>query len=472
MLDLSAERAVLAGVAQYGLDAFIDVSDIVEVDTFTDDVNRDIWRLFEFIYRDGEDTQPDIPTLMAAAKSLKVYEEFQGNLQYVKSLFNFYVEKNNVRKLAAKIARCKLIRDLDAKVDCSKYNLSQLTGDESVDEIISKTESPIVEFVGGLSQEEESSLMGVGAGDYMEHLGVNPSQMLGISTGYGVYDMKIGGGLQRGDTNFIAARPKVAKTTHADNVSIHVAGKLGVPVLQLDTEMKKTRHQLRIVSNLSGVEMNEIKSGEYYKHKFKRDKVNQAVAKLEKMPFHYRNIAGMEFREVISYARRWLIKSVGVNIDTGKLHDCVVILDYMKLCDMSALTKDIKETQVLGFMLTELMNLMLRYDASNLSYVQQNRAGDDEDGTDTVAGSDRIVMYCGSLTLMQRKTPAEIAEDGPENGNRKFKIIATRDGEQITGNEWINYNLHGATNRLKELGLRSKQHEQPDETDDSGEISF
>jgi replicative DNA helicase len=468
VIDVASERATLAGVCIYGLDAYLDIADIVDVETYTVERNQSLFKVLGWIYRDGENIPIDVPTILSASKSIGLYEEIKENLDYVKAIFNFRVEKENIRSHAGTIARCQIIRGLDKKHDESKLNLAQLNGSASVDEIFAASESPLIEFMSGINREEESSLMGDGAGEYMEALGTDPRQMLGISTGYGIYDMQIGGGLQKGDVNVIAARPKVAKTSHADNSSTHIAGILEIPVLQLDTEMKKTRHQLRIVSNLSGVEMNEIKSGEYYKHKHKRDKVNQAVKKLEKMPFYYRNIAGMEFKEVISYIRRWLTKSVGINGDTGKLHDCVVILDYLKLCEASGLSKGIGEHQLIGFMLTDLMNLMLRYEVSNLTYVQQNRAGDDEDGTDTIANSDRILQFCGSLTLMQRKTPAEIAEDGPLNGNRKFKIIATRDGEQLTGNEWINYHLNGPTNRLKELGLRSKQNERQEQPDDEG----
>jgi hypothetical protein len=313
--------------------------------------------------------------------------------------------------------------------------------------------------------------MGDGMVEFIEHLGTNPRDMIGISTGMPIYDQAIGGGLQRGDANFICARPKRGKSTIADNVSMHISMNLGVPVLQLDTEMKKTRHQIRIAANLSEVPMNDIKTGKYYSHIINRDKVLGAANRIKGAPFYYKSISGMDYQDVLSYIRRWIVRKVGFD-ENGKTRDAVIIYDYFKLCSADGITKNMQEHQLLGFQLMEMINLIIKYDVALLAFAQQNRAGIDDDTSDTIAGSDRILQFCGSLSLFQAKTNDEINEDGPQNGNRKLKVIDARDGEQITDNNWINMQLSGPINRIKELSLRSQQSQTPtnsevdDEPDD------
>ena len=43
------------------------------------------------------------------------------------------------------------------------------------------------------------------------------------------------------------------------------------------------------------------------------------------------------FEDVLSSTRRWLNKEVGYDKDSGKLNDCVLIYDYLKLIDDSPL---------------------------------------------------------------------------------------------------------------------------------------
>jgi replicative DNA helicase len=464
MLDTASERAVLAGICQYGLDGYLETAGALDVESFTSDMNQAVWKVGEYIYLEGKEINLDIPTILSTAKTLKIYDLVNDNIPYVKTLFNFHIEKNNLKPHVKRIANCKLMRDLDKQVDLSKYNLSQLDSTASIDEILGAVEDPILTYTNGLNEEEESSLMGDGALEFMQHLANEPRDMIGISSGYPVYDELIGGGFQRGDINFIAARMKRGKSTLADNISLHVSSKLKIPVLQIDTEMKKTRHQIRIISRMTKVPMKEIKTGIYGQDPRKKELVERAAKALKGFDFHYKNIAGMEFKDALGYIRRWIMKTVGVDPETGKTRDCLIVWDYLKILDQKALGK-IGEHQAIGFQLQEIIGLVIKYDVACLCFAQQNRSGEDEDNTAaSVAMSDRIGMYCGSLALFQNKAPAEVAEDGPLQGNKKMRVVLARDGEGIQDdNEWINMKLHGAINHIKELGLRSQAKNEPEQ---------
>ena len=165
---------------------------------------------------------------------------------------------------------------------------------------------------------------------------------------------------------------------------------------------------------------------------------------------HHKSIGGKPFEDQISIMRRWLAKVVGLN-DQGKANDCVIVYDYVKLMEASELAKsDLKEFQLLGFMMTSLHNFALRYEVPILSFIQLNRDGINKESTDAASGSDRIMWLCSNFTIYKQKSDEEIAQDGPENGNRKLVPIIARHGEGLDDGDYINVLMKGAYAKLIE----------------------
>ena len=168
------------------------------------------------------------------------------------------------------------------------------------------------------------------------------------------------------------------------------------------------------------------------------------------IPFYHKNIGGRAFEDQVSIMRRWLAKVVGLN-DAGKANDCVIVYDYVKLMEASELAKsDLKEFQLLGFMMTALHNFALRYEVPILSFIQLNRDGITKESTDAASGSDRIMWLCSNFTIYKQKSDEEIAQDGPENGNRKLVPIIARHGEGLEDGDYINVLMKGAYAKLIE----------------------
>ena len=101
--------------------------------------------------------------------------------------------------------------------------------------------------------------------------------MMGISTGFPRFDKAIGGGLRRGNVDVIAARAKAGKSLFADSVALHVAGKLDIPVLMLDTEMSKEDHIHRLLGNITDIPINDISTGKFGKSQGLQERVRQGV---------------------------------------------------------------------------------------------------------------------------------------------------------------------------------------------------
>ena len=288
---------------------------------------------------------------------------------------------------------------------------------------------------------------------------------MGISTGYPVYDQAIGGGLRRGTVNIIGARPKTGKTLLSDNIGMHIASELNIPVLNLDTEMTADDHKHRSLAMLSEVAINDIETGAFSESADKKDKVYKAAEKLTDMPYYHKSIGGMAFEEQLSVIRRWLAKEVGMN-DDGTAKECVIIYDYLKLMTSDSISNSLAEFQVLGFMMTGLHNFALKYKVPVLSFIQLNRDGISRESTDAASGSDRIVWLCSNFTIFKRKSDEEIAEDGIGNGNRKLVPIVSRHGGGLDDGDYINMHMKGYCGKIVEGKTSSELRNSREESDE------
>mgnify|MGYP003875370337 CR=1 FL=1 len=118
--------------------------------------------------------------------------------------------------------------------------------------------------------------------------------------------------------------------------------------------------------------------------------------------------------------------------------------------DTQGMSQDLKEYQVLGFMMTELHNFATKYKVPIVAFIQLNRDGINKESTDTASGSDRIIWLCSNFTIFKRKSDEEIAEDGPIHGNRKLVPLISRHGGGLDDNDYINCNMKGWCAKIEE----------------------
>ena len=60
------------------------------------------------------------------------------------------------------------------------------------------------------------------------------------------------------------------------------------------------------------------------------------------------------------------------------------------------------------------------------------------------------MWLCSNFTIYKQKSDEEIAQDGPENGNRKLVPIIARHGEGLEDGDYINVLMKGAYAKLIE----------------------
>jgi len=457
--DVGAERAVLAGLLQYGIDGYILISDLVTSETFDNSNNQIIYKCITRII-DNEQSI-DIASVLSAAEHLGFSETVNTpqELKYIKSLFDFPINQDNILSFAAQIKKFEFARKIKKLTAKISKDIDDVSGSESINEILQILENPVTDFLREDDGGDLPKKIGEGIDDYVTFLSENKCDIIGIPTGFRSYDEAIGGGLRRKCVDLVSARPKVGKSVFADNVALNVSSR-GTPVLVLDTEMSKEDHLNRLLANISGVPINEIATGKFVDDPDKNEQVIDAVKQLSKIPYSYVSVAGKPFDQILNLVKRWVVQEIK-NDEYGKTNDCLIIYDYLKLMSSSSITNNIQEYQALGFQITSLHNLCVKLDIPCLSFVQLNRDGITKESTDAVSGSDRLIWLCTSFSIFKIKSPEELAEDGPNAGNRKLVPIVSRHGAGMDDGDYINMVMDGSHAKLTELRTRNQIKNQP-----------
>ena len=318
--DLGAERAVLAGLFAYGLESYIEVSDILDHNSFAAQNNQIIFKCVEKIF--ASEAEVDIASFISAAERLGFAETFKDKreLNYIKSLMDFPVKRDNIIHFCAQIKKFELARKIKSLASKISYDAEQITGDEDIDEIVSIIENPIVDFLKEDDNNKRPEKIGEGVDEYIEFLLENKCDQLGIPTGFDRYDAAIGGGLRRKCVDLISARPKVGKSVFGDNVAINVA-RQGIPVLMLDTEMSKEDHLNRILASISKVSINDISTGAFEHNEEQHIAVQDAAKLIKDIPYTYATVAGMPFESILNVIKRWVLQEVGTD-ENGRTNEC------------------------------------------------------------------------------------------------------------------------------------------------------
>ncbi len=445
--DLSSERGILAGICRYGKDAYLDAADLVQPEHFTSSTNQSLASVLYSILQTDLECKIDLHKIFAIAADLGLQGQISDgqNVQYVDRILSYNVELSNVRDFAKRVRVLAETRHIIGLMSDTAGKLTKtVTGKESIAQVVSLAESDLLDYTNKMVGNEQGvQQIGLGLDEYIDVTIKEQKENGRVSVGYPIWEEAIGG-INPG-VHLLTGRPKVFKTTHAMNSALFCAGKQKIPCLVVDGEMSLDNGQwARSIAMMTQIPFNNIFTGNL--DEIQRKKVNTAVRYLKNMPLHYVTVSGKEFDEIISLIRRWLIQTVQYN-SQGKINNCLVIYDYLKLNNSSPL-KEMTEWQELGFRVSALHELTVKYKIPIILYSQLNRTHD-------IAASDRLRWFSSSICTMQRKSEEEIAEDGPEGGNRKLIVEDCRFGGGLDYGDYINYNLFGQINKLSELTTRN-----------------
>lgn len=237
---------------------------------------------------------------------------------------------------------------------------------------------------------------------------------------------------EQGELVLIKARMKRGKSAFMMNEAIHKI-KNGVPTLYLDTEMQDRLFYERMLANLTGITVKEIKTGKYtFEQGNELEKANDW---LKKQPFVHMYLPTTTDEEI--YAIHKILKY--------KMDLQFSIFDYIKSNEISSS----ENYNVLGAKCDFLKNNVAGdLNVAILAGAQLNRNNE-------IADSDKILRYVSASMYWREKTSEEIARDGGlEYGNYALTVDLNRLGEQMMQEEYIDFSFDGNRMKIEE----AKQH--------------
>lgn len=436
--DPAAERGVLAGLCAFGSDCYLDIADLVMAGSFTIAANQVLFSCLENLLKNKSVKKVDYPSILSSANALGLSQFYTKTEEtaHLRAVMSLPIQQESVKGLAVRVRKIEIAREYSLVLKNAEQELARVTGDESIERILSTAETPVLDYASKIAGWENSGsvLMGDGAEEYFQHLINNPRSMMGIPTGFAHLDKAIGGGLRAGSVDLIGARQKTGKSFFVDNVALHIAGKLKLPVLNVDTEMEKEEHLNRIGGCMSGLDTENIECGRLTPDN--AQKLLASARQLKTFPYHYECVRGIGFEDVLARMRRWILQKVGLR-DNGKANPCVIIYDYMKLMDSSEIRNNLAEHQILRFVSSGLKNFMGRYGVSCLCFAQLNRDGLDYEDTRVIRGSDGILDAVTSFSIYKWKGEEERAEL-PKYTHKLIPLIC-RHGAGLPEGDYINF---------------------------------
>lgn len=438
--DMGAERVIIGLLLQYGVDALVEIESVIEKDDFYSLENQALFSAAKNVIEENNLKNVTVDAVLSEIKKQNtkiLLNKPNECLDFLKICKQQLVKLDEVKIFTKPIKFWSITRSLKKRLDFTLKDLNNLTGEEKLLDVISKTEEAVFDFLPSLLKNDEIQDVGDFITPYLEHLSTNPVSTVGLPTGFDKYDSVIGGGLRKGTINIIGARTGVGKSFICLNIAKHIL-ELNIPVLYLDTELNIESQSNRLIALLSQVEINKIETGLFGKDPHLKNQVLTQAEKCSHFPLAHVSVAGKSIDEILSLCRKWLHNKVGKD-QNGKIKNCLIIMDYIKTMDLNDLGKQHQEYQYLGDMVTKMHNFAVKYDVPFLATVQLNRDGITKDSTDVISGSDRIAWLCSSLSILKDKTPEDLVSNPRSEGDKKLVILKARHGRGMNYiSEYIN----------------------------------
>jgi replicative DNA helicase len=457
--DIITEKVVLAGLYNHGADLFYELAHILTTTMFTDETHQCIFLCLQNMYVTKSLNKLDEPSFFATLNELgfAYLIDSKSELSLIKSIINTYTEKENIKSWCIKLRKLQTARDLILEEKDVIKKLEKVDGTQTFGEILGFAEEPLINFSQSLdiNNNNDIILLHNQIDEYLEQIENNPCDIVGLSTGYPILDEGIGSGIRKGTIMLLGARTGFGKSLFSVNVGTYVSSQLNLPVLYLDTEMSFQEHYPRILALLTydmefKAQIREIEKGSYIQSEKKKESVQKAAKIFKNSPFYYRNIKGVPFTEHLPIIRKFIYRHVGVK-SNGEANDCLIIYDYFKLQDISELSQNIQERQVLRDMMQKISDFAGKYNFPVLMLTQLNRDGIDKEDQAVIRGSDSALDPVTTFCIFKEKSADEINVDTPEKGDCKIKILKSRHAEKHGGGNYISFMKIGKYGKIAEI---------------------
>lgn len=466
MNNRQAEKLLLSGFVRHP-DSFFAYSQYLTIDDFTHPASQSIFEVLHSLFIEKEAEKISKARILAEARALNIsnFLKVTDDGRVIDEILSERVESQDIKDHFLEVKRQTLFRSYSSAADDVKHYLRETK--DPLHDVISSVESKIISAVGTVDYGETGvKRLPEGLRNFIDKLADTPGA-LGIDIGLPSYQSRIGG-LRKPSVTFIVATAKAGKTQLGLRSALHVAHKLSLPVLYIDTELSENDQKVRLVGQLAEVPYDIIETGYWklseaelrsnnltdqevnrildYKRRLQDDQFWEVI---EKLPIDYLSVAGKPLEEVLPHMRRWYLTKVRPDPDS-KFPQCLIIYDYLKLATVDELRGGkVQEWQLHGLNYAALHDFAKKFELPILCFGQTNRGNVDDESC--IAGAKRILENVTSAAIFRKKRDDEYGWDS--KGSHLIKVFATRHGKGTTGPGYINLDADLSIGKFTDLGL-------------------
>jgi len=312
--DIVAEKSLL-GAIMLDENVLTEVITAVRPNDFYEENHQVIFEAMQNLY--DEHKPIDLLTLTNELKSLKKLKQI-GGAAYLTELSNFVPAASHAKAYADIVNKASTQRRL-IKAGTEIINKAYEDGAE-INELVGKAEQELFEVSDNVVRSDYQPINELLADTFerIETLQKNKGALRGLKTGFRDIDKKTAG-FQKGDLIIVGARPAMGKTTFAQNLTYNIASINKKGVLFFSMEMAANEIIERMISDVSGVNNWNIRTGNVSEDEFA--KIGDAMAELNELPIYIDDTSSMTIMELRNKARRAMHDH-----DIG-----IVIVDYLQL---------------------------------------------------------------------------------------------------------------------------------------------
>lgn len=227
--------------------------------------------------------------------------------------------------------------------------------------------------------------------------------------------------IEKGELVIFAAEAKQGKSMLLLNCAIDLL-RQDKAVLYLDSELNTRLFTARVLAHLSGIEYRRLVAGSYTKDEEKL--ILDAIDWIKTRKFTHIYIPMFDLQSIYTAVKK-IQHTTGLD---------VLIVDYFKSSGDGDAWNSYAE-------LGRFTDMVKNQIAGDMGIAAIGAAQATVNGK--VADSAKIGRNASTICLIQDKTAEEVAEDGPECGNKKLRVVLNRNGAQMTSNEWIDLQFTG-----------------------------
>lgn len=227
--------------------------------------------------------------------------------------------------------------------------------------------------------------------------------------------------IEPGELFIFAAEAKQGKSMMLLNCAIDLLKK-NLAVLYLDSELNTRLFTARVLAHLSGIEYKRLVSGNYTDEELA--KITAAKEWMKSRKFTHIYIPMFDQQSIYTAVKK-VKHTQGLD---------VLIVDYFK---GSGDGDAFDSYQELGRFVDMVKNKICgEMQICGIGAAQATVNG-------KVADSAKIGRNASTIAIIQDKTPEELADDGPECGNKKLRVVLNRNGMQHASGEYIDLVFDG-----------------------------